>query len=336
MKTSLTFADLEGALLLISYDTLDEEGVVETITLPYTYAGGKLKFYSCGNDEMEVDETFNPACHEVYKITTTEYDADDYEDADDLVKAILRDEGKQIIKEAPYNEWEVVDNKVSVVIYNAEREKVAERSWKSRVKKKAAPKEPEMTEEEKIERFRKSFENKMWVEEQNFISDRRLLFFHLFLMIVAGGLTALGGYYLEWSTTKIWIFSVGMGAYFTQLWWCNDKRVPLGVAAPLERRCQYRPWINGGWMLATIIFVLLFGLMYKAGTLEKNLDDIVTSWFVFIPVFTFMIGIIIGSTKPLSAKMAEEWFPSLHNRKIERREVRYFWAKFFKRLVWID
>ena len=178
----------------------------------------------------------------------------------------------------------------------------------------------------------------MDADEQNFKSDRRMLFFHLFLMVVAGGLTAWLGYYLEWSTTKIWIFSVGMGAYFTQLWWCNAKRNPLGVVAILERRRQYRPWINGGWIVATIVFVLLFWLICKAGTLEENLDDLITSWFVFIPAFTFMIWKVIGSTKPLGVRRAEEWFPSFYKgvRKMKRREVREFWIKFFRRLVWLD
>ena len=178
----------------------------------------------------------------------------------------------------------------------------------------------------------------MHVEEQNFKSDRRALFFHLFLMVVAGGLTAWLGYYLEWSATKIWIFSVGMGAYFTQLWWCNAKRNPLGVVAILERRRQYRPWINGGWIVATIVAGGLLWLTCKAGTLEENLDGIITSWFVFIPAFTFMIWIIIGSTKPLGVRRAEEWFPSFYAdvRKMKRREVRDFWIEFFKRLVWLD
>ena len=336
MKQNLTFEDLEGALMLISFDTADEDGVVEQETLAYTYADGKLKFYTFDADGVTIDASFDPADHEILKVTTYDYDPADYEDATALVKDILRNEGREIIKEAPYNEWEIVDNKVNIVVYNAERELVAEHSWKGRAKKKVAPKEPEMTEEEKVERFRKSFENKMYVEEQNFKSDRRLLFFHLFLMIVVGGLTAWLGYYLEWSTTKIWILSVGMGAYFTQLWWCNDKRVPLGVAAPSERRCRYRPWINGGWIVATIVVGGLLWLTYKAGTLEENLDGIVTSWFVFIPAFTLVIRITIGSTKPLHLRMAEAWFPSLYDGKIERREARYFWAKFFRRLVWLD
>ena len=336
MKQNLTFEDLEGALMLISFDTVDEDGVVERETLAYTYADSKLKFYTFDAEGVALDASFNPDDHEILKVTTYDYDSADYEDATDLVKAILKHEGREIIKEAPYNEWEIVDNKVNIVVYNAERECVAEHSWKSRAKKKVAPKEPEMTEEEKAERFRRSFENKMRVEEQNFKSDRRMLFFHLFLMVVAGGLTAWLGYYLEWSATKIWIFSVGMGAYFTQLWWCNDKRAPLGVAAPFERRCKYRPWINGGWIVATIVFALLFWLVCKAGTLEENLDDIVTSWFVFIPAFTLVIRLTIGSTKPSSVRMAEAVFPSLYNGKMERREVREFWAKFFRRLVWLD
>lgn len=339
MKTVFTFEDLEGALMLLSFDTIDEDGVVERETLAYTYAKGKLKYYTLDANGVVFDASFDPADHEILRVTTYDFDPDDYDDATELVKAILKHEGREIIKEAPANEWEIVDNKVNIVVYNAEREQVAEHSWKSRAKKKKVePEEPEMTEEEKTEQANRWIENRMFVEEQNFISDRRALFFHLFLMVVAGSLTAWLGYYLAWSNTKIWIFSVGAGAYFTQLWWCNSKRNPLGVVAILERRCRYRPWINGGWIVATIIFLLLVGLMYRAGTLEENLGNIVTAWFVFIPAFTFAIWIIIGSTKPLGAKIAREWFPEFYKstRKLERREVREFWIKFFKRLVWLD
>ena len=339
MKLNLTFEDLEGALMLISFDTVDEDGVVERETLAYTYADGKLKFYTLDADGVTIDASFDPADHEIAKVTTYDFAPDNYENAIALVKAILKHEGKEIIKEAPANEWEIVGSKVYIVVYNAERELVAEHSWKSRAKrKKVESEEPEMTEEERAERFRRSFESKMYADEQNFKSDRRALFFHIFLMIVAGGLTAWLGYYLEWPTTKIWIFSVGFGAYFTQLWWCNAKRNPLGVVAILERRRRYRPWINGGWIVATIVFLLLFLLIYKAGTLEENLGDIVTAWFVLIPAFTFMIWVIIGSTKPLGAKMARKWFLEFYKstRKLERREVREFWIKFFKRLVWLD
>lgn len=339
MKDDLTFEDLEGALILISFDTVDEDGVVERETLAYTYAEGKLKFYTFDADGVTLDASFDPEEHEILKVTTYDFSPDDYEDATDLVKAILKHEGREIIKEAPYNEWEIVDNKVNIVVYNAERELVAEHSWKSRAKKKKVePEEPEMTEEEKLEKAKRWIENRIFVDEQNFKSDRRMLFFHLFLMVVAGGLTALLGYYLEWSATKIWIFSVGMGAYFTQLWWCNAKRNPLGVAAPLERRCRYRPWINGGWIVATIVAGGLLWLICKAGTLEENLDDIITSWFVFIPAFTFMIWIIIGSTKPLGVRRAEEWFAGFYKsvRKMKRREVREFWIELFKRMFWLD
>lgn len=339
MKQNLTFEDLEGALMLISFDTEDEDGVVERETLAYTYADGKLNFYTFDADGVTIDASFNPDDYDIAKITTYDYDPADYDDATNLVKAILKHEGKEIIKEAPANEWEIVDNKVNIVVYNAERELVAEHSWKGRAKrKKVESEEPEMTEEEKKEKTKRWVENLIFVDEQNFKSDRRALFFHIFLMIVAGGLTAWLGYYLEWPTTKIWIFSVGMGAYFTQLWWCNTKRNPLGVVAILERRRRYRPWINGGWIVATIVAGGLLWLSYKAGTLEENLDDIVTSWFIFIPAFTFAIWRIIGSTKPLGAKMAREWFPEFYKstRKLERREVREFWIKFFKRLVWID
>lgn len=339
MKDDLTFEDLEGALMLISFDTVDEDGVVERETLAYTYAEGKLKFYTFDADGVTIDASFDPEEHDILKVTTYDFAPDDYEDATDLVKAILKHEGREIIKEAPYNEWEIVDNKVCIVVYNAERELVAEHSWKSRAKKKKVePKEPEMTDEEKLEKAKRWIDNRIFVDEQNFKSDRRMLFFHLFLMVVAGGLTALLGYYLEWSATKIWILSVGMGAYFTQLWWSNSKRNPLGVVAILERRCRYRPWINGGWIVATIVAGWLLWLICKAGTLEENLDDIVTSWFVFIPAFTFMIRVVIGSTKPSGVRMAEEWFAGFYKsvRNMERREVREFWIELFKRMFWLD
>jgi hypothetical protein len=82
----------------------------------------------------------------------------------------------------------------------------------------------------------------------------------------------------------------------------------------------------------------LLWLICKAGTLEENLDDLITSWFVFIPAFTFMIWIVIGSTKPLGVRTAEKWFSGFYAsvRKMKRREVREFWIKFFSRLVWLD
>ena len=129
MKQNLTFEDLEGALMLISFDTVDEDGVVERETLAYTYAEGKLKFYTFDADGATIDASFNPDDYDIAKVTTYDFDPDDYENATDLVKAILKHEGKEIIKEAPANEWEIVDNKVDIVVYDAARQKVAEHSW---------------------------------------------------------------------------------------------------------------------------------------------------------------------------------------------------------------
>ena len=166
MKQNLTFEDLEDALMLISFDTADEDGVVERETLAYTYADGKLKFYTFDAEGVALDASFDPDDHEILKVTTYDYDPDDYDDATDLVKAILKHEGREIIKEAPYNEWEIVDNKVNIVVYNAERECVAEHSWKGRAKKKVvAQKEPEMTDEEEMEAFQWSWRVKMEVDE---------------------------------------------------------------------------------------------------------------------------------------------------------------------------
>ena len=99
--------------MLISYDTVDEDGVVECETLAYTYADGKLKFYTFDAEGVTLDASFDPADHEILKVTTYDFDPDDYDDATDLVKDILRSEGREIIKEAPYNEWEIVEGQYS-------------------------------------------------------------------------------------------------------------------------------------------------------------------------------------------------------------------------------
>ena len=99
MKKNLTFEDLEDALMLISYDTADEDGVVERETLAYTYADGKLKFYTCDGEGVTLDASFDPDDHEILKVTTYDFSPDDYDDATDLVKAILKHEGREIIKE---------------------------------------------------------------------------------------------------------------------------------------------------------------------------------------------------------------------------------------------
>ena len=58
MKQNLTFEDLEGALMLISYDTVDEDGVVECETLAYSYSDGKLKFYTFDGEGVALDASF--------------------------------------------------------------------------------------------------------------------------------------------------------------------------------------------------------------------------------------------------------------------------------------
>ena len=81
MKQNLTFEDLEGALMLISFDTVDEDGVVERENLAYTYADGKLKFYTFDADGATIDASFNPDDYDIAKVTTYDYDPADYDDA---------------------------------------------------------------------------------------------------------------------------------------------------------------------------------------------------------------------------------------------------------------
>ena len=338
MKQNLTFEDLEGALMLISYDTVDEDGVVERETLAYTYADGKLKFYTFDAEGIALDASFDPADHEILKVTTYDFDPEDYEDATDLVKAILKHEGREIIKEAPYNEWEIVDNKVNIVVYNAERECVAEHSWKSRAKKKeVAPKEPEMTKEEEIEAFQRSWRAKMEADERTFRYDRRRLGLYILLLLATSSLVGWLCWRDGFTRFGIWFAAILSGLYLTQIVWCNFGGAPLGVArVGPTRRAKGRPWINGGFIIA-IVTALLNGFLNEP---RMNIASCIFLGVIIGIVATlcwWVCSIAFAKASPLEL-LAPGWLNSMKKsyRKIERRELRDFYAEVFKRMFWLD
>ena len=338
MKHNLTFEDLEGALMLISYDTADEEGVIERETLAYTYADGKLKFYTFDGEGVTLDASFDPDDHEILKVTTYDYDPADYEDATALVKDILRSEGREIIKEAPYNEWEIVDNKVNIVVYNAEREQVAVHSWKGRAKKKeVAPKEPEMTEEEKMEAFQRSWRAKMEADERAFRYDRRRLGLYVLLLLATSSLVGWLCWRDGFTTFGIWFAAILSGLYLTQIVWCNFGGAPLGVerVGP-TRRAKGRPWINGGFIIA-IVTALLNGFLSEP---RMNIASCIFLGVIIGIGATFswwICSLAFAKVSPLES-LAPGWLNSMNKsyRKMERRELRAFYAEVFKRMFWLD
>jgi len=330
MKHNLTFEDLEGALIFISFDTIDEDGVVERETLAYTYANGKLTYYTLDADGVLFDASFNPDDYEIAKVTTYVYATANYDDATALVKDILKNEGLEIIKEAPYNEWEIVDNKVDIVVYNARRQKVAEHSWKSIANKKAAPEVQEMTKKE----FRRSLEAEVEAEEHNFRRDRRRLGLYILLLIALCALFAWLAWRDGFTTLGIWIVATLSGLYITQIVWCNFGRAPLGVNKVMDCRVKGRPWINGGFIVA-IVFALL-NCFFDGMNLASS---ILLGEIIGIGV-TFGWRVVSGPHEkyPWMAKMIPSWHDTIErfDRKWNRKAIRDFYVEIFKRMFRLD
>lgn len=61
---------------------------------------------------------------------TTVFDLDCFATPNDLLINILITEGKEIINEAPFNEEDVVDNKIALTLYDASRNEILSRSRK--------------------------------------------------------------------------------------------------------------------------------------------------------------------------------------------------------------
>ena len=340
MKRNLTFEDLENALMFISFDTVDEDGAVERETLAYSYADGKLKYYTLDADGIVFDATFDPADHDISKVTTYDYAPADYDDATALVMAILKHEGREIINEAPANEWDIVDNKVNIVVYNAEREKVAEHSWAGRAKKKLAPKYGddgypiEMTEEEKKEAFERSLNATMEADERNFRRDRRRLGLYILLLLATSALFGWLAWRDDLTTLGIWLVGLLSGLYITQIVWCNFGGAPLGVNKVKERRAKGRPWINGGFIVAIVMSTLCCFLD------GMNLASSILLGEIIGVGITFIWRVVSGPHEehPWLAKMAPGWHDTIErfDRKWERKEVRDFYAEIFKRMFWLD
>ena len=253
----MTFEDLKGALILISYDAVSTEDESETwsSSLPYTFEDGNLILYDL-NGEDDIDHTIDLDNYAVAQ--TTPFDMENFASVNDLLIKILLTEGKEIIREGSFNEYEVVDNRITLTLYDSSRNEVLSRS---RTIGRKAPKqpskpvsEPTYTQEDldnignSLVRLRRSLCISGWME----------LGFHTLLLVAAGALALW--IFRDYSVHPWmkWVLAALFGLYFTQVWWSNKRTCPIFVAWPLTRRAEGRPWINGGALSGLGMGILLF------------------------------------------------------------------------------
>ena len=253
----MNFEDLKGCLILLSYDAVSTEDESETwsSSLPYTFDDGNLILYDL-NGEDDIDHTIDLDNYAVAQ--TTPFDMENFASVNDLLIKILLTEGKEIIREGAFNEYEVVDNRITLTLYDSSRNEVLSRS---RTIGRKAPKqpskpvsEPTYTQEDldnignSLVRLRRSLCISGWME----------LGFHALLLVAAGALALW--IFRDYSVHPWmkWVLAALFGLYFTQVWWSNKRTCPIFVAWPLTRRAEGRPWINGGALSGLGMGILLF------------------------------------------------------------------------------
>lgn len=253
----MTFEDLKGCLILLSYDTVREEDESQTWhnVLPYTFEDGCLLRYELDGDD-DIDHTIDLDNYTVAQ--RTPFDMDEFEKVNDLLIRILLTEGKEIIREAPFNEEDVVDNRITLTLYDESRNELLSRSRKIGRKAPKKPSEPEQERTYTSEELSNIGESLLRAQRSLCISGWRELGFHTFLLIAAGALAL----WIFWDYSPHpwmkWVLAALFGLYFTQVWWSNKRTCPIFVAWPLTRRVEGRPWINGGAIAGLGMGILFF------------------------------------------------------------------------------
>jgi hypothetical protein len=257
MMKNLTFEDLNGALILICYDTVstEDENDPWSHCLPYTVKDGVLIRYELDGDD-DVDQTIDLDNYAVAQ--TTVFDLDCFATPNDLLIKILITEGKEIIREAPFNEEDVVDNRITLTLYDASRKEILSRSRKIGSKAPKQPSKPESEPSYTPEQLNSIGESLLKAQRSLCVSGWKELGFHTLLLVAAGALAV----WIFWDYSvhpwMKWVLAVLFGLYFTQVWWSNKRTCPIFVAWPLTRRAEERPWINGGALSGLGMGILFF------------------------------------------------------------------------------
>lgn len=257
INENLTFDDLNGLLILLCYDTVSTEDEDDgwSYCLPYTFENGNLIRYELDGED-DIDQNIDLSRYGVAQ--TTPFDVESFPSVNDLLIKILLTEGKEIIREAPFNEEEVVDNRITLKLYDASRNEILSRSRKIGSKAPKRPSEPS-TERVYTPEELESIGNSLLKAQRALCKNGwRELGFHVLLLVAAGALSMWIFHDYQLRPGVDWVFSSIFGVYFTHIWWCNKKTHPIFVAWPLTRRAKGRPWINGGLLSGLGMGVLFF------------------------------------------------------------------------------
>jgi hypothetical protein len=223
--------------------------------LPYTFEDGCLLRYELDGDD-DIDQTIDLDNYAVAQ--RTPFDMDEFEKLNELLIRILLTEGKEIIRESPFNEEDVIDDRITLTLYDESRNELLSHSRKIGRKAPKKPSEPEQERTYTSEELSNIGESLVKLQRSLCIAGWKELGFHTFLLIAAGALAL----WIFWDYSvhpwMKWVLAVLFGLYFTQVWWSNKRTCPIFVAWPLTRRVEDRPWINGGALSGLGMGILFF------------------------------------------------------------------------------
>lgn len=330
--------NIEGTLILISCTThdLEDKSTTYSRVLPHTIRNGKFNLFELDGENEGIDRYFPMAKYEETPLWSI--DLNDYDTVEEVAQHILRTDGKKIINAFYCDEEVVVDNKLTISIYNCDREEVysATKTFKiDRPKPSKVKDKNEGTVQDNEALFRPlDMSNKE--DERIFLHDRRIVIFHLKLFaavaITVGIIATIAG----WSTKGGWIIAITSGLYLTQLWWCNMPRKSLGSRLWNDkvRHAKGRPWINGG----AISGAALTCIIATVGNLSGANFGFARYYLIFLATalcITLTLRILKNATNNKS-KGEEEYEESLSDNNSKRqlkRLRRSFWKEFVRRLL---
>lgn len=332
MSTKLNPKELEGALILISCDTheLDDKSVKYHRVLPHTIRNGEFRHFILEGEFAQIDKDF--PMEEFEENRLYDIDLDLFDTVEELAQHLLRIDGKNIINTLYYDEEAVIDNTLTITIFNNKREELLSTSKAFNITRKIEE-EPAPN----IEAVLRALDTTIKEDEKIFLHDRRVILRHLILFAVVLIVVWIMGYTANWTTQGCGLISIVSAIYITQLWWCNIPHKSLGSRLwdDIERRAKGRPWINGG-ALSGVVFTTLIVVVDKFCGITHN----IAHYFLFFLLIALCMTCVIWGTRrgtrfTPKVETPEHGISSLSETLAkQRREMRKsFWKEFFRRLL---
>ena len=301
--------DLEGALVIISCKTtnIDDAEMVFDYKFPFTFAGNELFCFEVSPED--VDENFDMSEYEVEHRGT--YHLEKYKSIKSLADKVLKQEGEEYVKALYYDEELVVGNEFTFTLFNKDREPIFTHSRSVKVD---LPKPIDQEEEKEVEVEERDpnapitlprwMERSLEIHDEKFRRDRRVVLFHIFILLAVIGLVWWLGAIAGWTLQGKLLVSITSGLYFTQWLWSNVPHEHLGVFENDERRAKGRPWINGGFIIGLLL--TLVNVVYCAYNPPfESFAYYYMMWWFFTLLVTFIWGGLAIAHRQLNKSAAD-------------------------------